>query len=86
MFHLLMHVCYLPALLTPGTASNAPEDVADNADSAFPAEGMANDDLGCYSDDDMGPTDGLSHSFASPAKKSATEVIITDRLYQGLST
>lgn len=63
------------ALLTPGTASNAPDDVADNADSAFPAEGMMNDDPGCYSDDDMGPAGGgFSQSLASPAKKTATEV------------
>lgn len=66
--------CPITALLTPGTASNAPDDAADNADSAFPAEGMMNDDPGCYSDDDMGTGGGFPQSLASPAKKSATEV------------
>ena len=64
----------IAALLTPGTASNAPDDVADNADSAFPADGMMNDDPGCYSDNDMGPGGGFLQSLASPAKKSTTEV------------
>lgn len=58
----------------PGTASNAPDDVASNADSAFPAEGMMDDDPGCYSDDDVGPGREFPQSLASPAKKSATEV------------
>ena len=50
--------------------------MADNADSAFPAEDMMNDDPGCYSDDDVGPAGGFPQSLASPAKKSATEVDI----------
>lgn len=70
--------CKFPiaALLTPGTASNAPDDIANNADSAFPAEDMMNDDPGGYSDDGMGPGEGFPQSLASPAKKSATEVDI----------
>ena len=69
-----MYPLPIVALLTPGIASNAPEDIADNADCAFPAEGMMNDDPGCYSDDDMGPGGGFPQSLASPAKKSTTEV------------
>ena len=51
-----------------------PEVIAENADSAYPAEGFGNDDLGCYSDDDVGPANDYSHPLASPAKKIAIEV------------
>ena len=64
----------ITALLTPGNASNMPGAIAENADSAYPAEGLDNDDLGCYSDDDVGPANDYSHPLASPAKKSALEV------------
>lgn len=73
-----IHVVILvTALLTPGNASNMPEDSPDNAESAFPAEGMDNDDLGCYSDDEVGPANEHSHHLASPAGKSAAMEVCT---------
>ena len=75
MYNICCDYCLLiVALLTPGNASNVPEDGADHADLVFPAEGMVNDDIGCYSDDDMGPANDYSHPIAPPAKKCATEV------------
>ena len=68
-------LCVSPsALLTPGADSNVPEDNADIADSAYPMDGPGNDDVGCYSDDDMAPPDDYHGHVTSPLKQTAPEV------------
>ena len=74
-FILHYHGSLLAVLLTPGNASNVAENGADNAESTFPAEGMGGDDLGCYSDDDVGPANDCSPLLASHAKNTAIEVL-----------
>ena len=71
----MYHGSLLAALLTPGNASNVPENSADNAESACLAEGMGGDDLGCYSDDDVGPANDCSPLLPSHAKNTAMEVL-----------
>lgn len=70
----LMCLLFSSALLTPGAATNLPEDGADIADSAFPADGPGDDDFGCYSDDDVAPADDYPCHVTSPAKNTAMEV------------
>lgn len=65
----------LTALLTPGNASNVPENSTGNADSAFPAVGIGGDNLGCYSEDDVGSANDYSPLLASHAKNTTMEVL-----------